>query len=585
MSQKPLYFLFLFLCFSLNTFLNAQTQNDSLAKYSYEELHQLIKKHQFDQPINSKVYATGYLKRAKLDGDKIKISRGYFYIIHYFYLEDDYKKMIEYSDSIIQICGKCEHDKYPTLGYYFKAAALQNVGKDKAALDSYLKALDLAKKNKNTRLEISLRREIVGLKSNWANNEEVLKFYLENLKFIKQQKDYKRKYKEDYLLALYNLSIEYLENKKYNESLLISNEGIKESLIYKDTINYFEFIFSSSISQYHLKNYKTSLNNLLNIPFENEYKKAISSYYIAKNYYNINQKEKAHDYFLKVDFLYIKTQDLFPELRNTYEHIVEYYKEKGDTEQQLFFLERLIKTDAKIDSVYKYVNETVNKKFDTPQAIAERARLVAALETKKNAWKYRFAAISAILLVILGILVAAFRRQKYYKRRFEKLMNTSAPLNIQKTNSEVTETGIERSRNALNVTSEKQKNQTKNIDVPKEIVDNILNQLKKFEDTKKFTKQVSITSLAKNLKTNPKYLSKVINWHYQKNFSHYISELRIEYVISRLKEDSKFRNYTIKAIAQEAGFGNTESFSKSFHKSTGIKPSYFIKELQKRLEG
>ncbi|MGH1387399.1 helix-turn-helix domain-containing protein, partial [Kordia sp.] len=142
----------------------------------------------------------------------------------------------------------------------------------------------------------------------------------------------------------------------------------------------------------------------------------------------------------------------------------------------------------------------------------------------------------------------------------------------------------ERSRNALDVTTETKDTQEKDIGVPQEIIDTILSQLTKFEDTKKFTKQVSITSLAKNLKTNPKYLSKVINWHYKKNFSHYISELRIEYVISRLKEDSKFRNYTIKAIAQEAGFGNTESFSKSFHKSTGIKPSYFIKELQKRFE-
>ncbi len=33
------------------------------------------------------------------------------------------------------------------------------------------------------------------------------------------------------------------------------------------------------------------------------------------------------------------------------------------------------------------------------------------------------------------------------------------------------------------------------------------------------------------------------------------------------------------AIAEEAGFNTAESFSKAFFKKTGIKPSYFIKEL------
>ena len=43
--------------------------------------------------------------------------------------------------------------------------------------------------------------------------------------------------------------------------------------------------------------------------------------------------------------------------------------------------------------------------------------------------------------------------------------------------------------------------------------------------------------------------------------------------------DKKFRQYTIHALALEFGFNNAESFSTAFDKKTGIKPSFFIKNL------
>ncbi|WP_416370339.1 helix-turn-helix domain-containing protein [Tenacibaculum ovolyticum] len=83
------------------------------------------------------------------------------------------------------------------------------------------------------------------------------------------------------------------------------------------------------------------------------------------------------------------------------------------------------------------------------------------------------------------------------------------------------------------------------------------------------------------MNTNTNYLSKVINQHKNTTFSNYINRLRIDYIVEKLKTDSLLRKYTIKTIANEAGFKNTESFSKAFYKFTEIKPSYFIKELEK----
>ena len=60
--------------------------------------------------------------------------------------------------------------------------------------------------------------------------------------------------------------------------------------------------------------------------------------------------------------------------------------------------------------------------------------------------------------------------------------------------------------------------------------------------------------------------------------------MRIESAVENLKNDSKLRKYTIQALAIEFGFNSAESFSTAFHKKTGIKPAYFIKELEESLK-
>ncbi|WP_121147007.1 helix-turn-helix domain-containing protein [Tenacibaculum discolor] len=72
-----------------------------------------------------------------------------------------------------------------------------------------------------------------------------------------------------------------------------------------------------------------------------------------------------------------------------------------------------------------------------------------------------------------------------------------------------------------------------------------------------------------------------MNQYKNTSFSNYVNQLRIEYTVEKLKNDTLWRKYTVKAIAQEVGFKNAESFSKAFYKFTSIKPSYFIKELEK----
>jgi AraC-like DNA-binding protein len=155
------------------------------------------------------------------------------------------------------------------------------------------------------------------------------------------------------------------------------------------------------------------------------------------------------------------------------------------------------------------------------------------------------------------------RMKKIYHLRFEEIIKEA-----------------EINKNSETVTIEKNFVESKNATISKEIIDQIIQKLKLFEKEKGYiNSKISINSLADEFETNSKYLSKIINEFKEKSFVTYINDLRIDYIILVLKEDKKMRKYNLQAIAIECGFNSAESFSTAFFKKTGIKPSFFIKQL------
>jgi YesN/AraC family two-component response regulator len=117
------------------------------------------------------------------------------------------------------------------------------------------------------------------------------------------------------------------------------------------------------------------------------------------------------------------------------------------------------------------------------------------------------------------------------------------------------------------------------LEINEEIILNVMDRLAQFEYSKGFLKPMNLHKLAKKTQTNPKYLSQIINNHYQKNFSSYINDLRIEYILKELKTNDALNRQTVKSIAKQLGFGNTESFAKTFKKHTGVNPSHYLNTL------
>lgn len=92
-------------------------------------------------------------------------------------------------------------------------------------------------------------------------------------------------------------------------------------------------------------------------------------------------------------------------------------------------------------------------------------------------------------------------------------------------------------------------------------------------------KNMSLPFLAGELNTNTKYLSYIINQHKSADFKTYINRLRINYIIDKLINEEKYRQYKISILADECGFSSHSKFAAVFKAETDFSPSSYIKLL------
>jgi len=85
---------------------------------------------------------------------------------------------------------------------------------------------------------------------------------------------------------------------------------------------------------------------------------------------------------------------------------------------------------------------------------------------------------------------------------------------------------------------------------------------------------LTIFTLAKYLQTNSKYLSKLINQSFDKNFAFFVNEYRVKYAKKMLSDPTNDK-LTIEYIGEQSGFKSKSAFNAAFKKITGITPSIF----------
>lgn len=560
--------IFFFLCLLLAIPVFSQQKGfrlpDSLKDKSYDYLNNRIDLFEEDT-IKALFYLDSYLAKAKSERNLNEMVNAYSNNI--FFVSDNLKPI--YADSIVTTAKMTNDPAVIGSAYISKGNFYYSIKNYTEALNFYLKASDYVSNSDDTYLQYELKYHIAGIKIHLGFNDEALVLLKECVDYFKQSNEYD--YQRGYLNSLHSLGLVYNRLGKYDLATETNEFALKEAkrLNVELTQNY--IIHSEGINQYFKKNYPKAIHDIQEVlpaiiknnDFANE---TVGYFYIGKCYWDQKQQEKALPYFKKVDRAFTEKKYIRPDLRENYELLVGYYKEKGDVKNQLYYINRLMKTDSVLNANFKYMSGKIHKEYDTKALRQAKQEIEKQLEGKEKTTLLLYFSLAVFFFLTLYFFYRYYSNQRLYRQKFEELMeaekeNPQDPISIEKEDVE-----------------------KKGLDINPEVVSAILKELEKFETRKKFLeKDLTLVNLASAFNTNSNYLSKVINHYRNKNYNTYLNDLRIDYIVDLLKSQSKYRNYTIKALADESGFSTPQHFSKAFFASTGIYPSYFLNELNKDL--
>jgi len=550
---------FLFCLFSY--FGQAQTL-DTLAGKSYRELSSIAKE-TFKSDFNkAEKVAQYYLKKAKKENNLREEFIGLNFLINYRIYQRKFDEFVYEKERLLSISESLDNKSELMFTYYSFGNSYFFQGVWKESIDAYTKVLDLSKEIGNKGMEMAVLSQLGYIKStigdyNGAigNQKQALILSADEEKdSIKNQARLRSR-----IAALYYVSLTYLKTKQkdsakhYIDRALLLNKKIKDTCLDKSLYRTLGFVnVLSNDFKKALVSFDTSKNICLPL---NKGEELVLSAGYGKVY--IGQKKYAE----AVEILEkgLKNYGVKPEeegfMEEHYKLLAKAYKYSDSIEKSNFYFEKYIHTTDE----FKKIQDDVISKFKEEELKDFEAEL-EAINYKKNSFKYITWIATGLVILLLIILYQFYKKKKGNSKHFETLVGKTS---IDDKNEEVTSSEEESGK-----------------DVAEDIRAQILQGLKKLEAKEYFLQQeCNSYNVAKKIKTNTSYLSKVINSHYQKNFNTYINDLRINYAVLRLKNNKQFRQYSIQSIAEEVGYKSADSFTRYFKKHTGLNPSFYIKKL------
>jgi YesN/AraC family two-component response regulator len=91
----------------------------------------------------------------------------------------------------------------------------------------------------------------------------------------------------------------------------------------------------------------------------------------------------------------------------------------------------------------------------------------------------------------------------------------------------------------------------------------------------------SAKDLAKELKTNTRYLSAVVNSRFGMNYSCLLNEYRVKDAL-HLLVDKRYADKNVEEISAMVGFANRQSFYAAFYKNVGETPNGYRKKYAEK---
>jgi len=513
---------------------------------------------------SSLFYGKKLLRKAKVEED-INARYTAYALLGSMY---EFKFSLQYSDTLIELTKDNSTSFYPGMGYLNKANYyLYNFNFDKA-IDQVLKAKHFGDLYDNQFI-ISECNVVLGMsKIIVGDYDDAITMFHKNI--AKSQNDTLQGNYTNYISDVYNLASVYNELKKNDSASYYNAMGKRLAKKTNDSYYLRYFSYNAAITQFYKENYSSSKDSLLHLlPFLKKYNDRINTlesyYYLGKiNTIQSNTNEAMY-YFSKIDSSFVNSKQFYPKFRDTYYELIKIAAQKDETDLQLEYVNKLLTIDSLIAKDDVYITNKILDEFEIPTLLKEKENLITQLSYESKKAKKNLYWFIPILLVTFIFLAYQFRLRLKYQKRAKNLLN--------KINNRV---------DTFKESKEIAVTEHKSLDISDDILKKILANLEKFERNEGYlNSNINLRGLAKKLDSNTKYVSKVINQYKNASFSEYINGLRIKNTINRLQNDSRFKNYTIKAIAEESGFNQAESFTKAFYKITEVKPSYFIKEIKK----
>ncbi|MFK8061317.1 MAG: helix-turn-helix domain-containing protein [Polaribacter sp.] len=559
---------------------------DSVAKLNFKQLHGASLKNMYNDTVKSIIVDSIIKNKIELNEiEKKNKAIAYADLFYRQYSIGNFKECLKYAALVRKSAVEENNYRYHCLSLIITGLTYYDMGAYDLAIEYNFNALEVASKNNLMKLEFAARANMSKFKLAYGDFKSSITI-MENC--INNLKKEEIKIISNFFPEMYaDLTIAHLKNDNLDKAVYYNKLGEKYSKKY----NYYlkVQVINKAKIEIEKKNYKTALEILdssLDIKEKNHDSfNIIADFHLTKGkiYFLKKEFEKAMNEFLKLENLENKKRIHHLSFQEGYSYIAKTYAALGNNDLALEYYKKALQTFTESEKNKINLISEIEQKFDknTMQVQLKDQKLLnsvfiqkkyVALEKELNTLikekkkKNTFIVVLSILFFIL-IAFVIYKQAKTKKKnrlKFETLLEKT----------KILEKKIEAPKTPFKKNT--------HIDIDKNEVTKILRKIERLEKEKFFLKKnCTLVTMAKEVKTNTTYLSKIINSHYQKSFNTYINELRVNYTIKCLKEEKMFRKYSIQAIANEVGFRSKESFNTAFKKQTGILPTYFINELGK----
>jgi AraC-like DNA-binding protein len=511
--------------------------------------------------VNAKKLLAYSKENKRLDS----IGIAYLYLAKAGRVEGIYKEALGFADEGILFAKKNNLSNSLLAELHLsKANNLADFGRIDKALPILFTGVDYAKKSGDLKTRVILNHGLGYIYSASGNRDKAISIIKQNIALIEDNQLLDRKSFEVYYKGMIMLSQIYLVEKQNDSAIVYLNKGLKHVLTTDDAFTTSGFYRNLGRVYLDEKKYNLSFKNLVKSrelakKLGNKIEDYNNTFYLAKYYFETSN--------FKQSIIELNT-------------IIAYYKSKNEEERISGDVYKLLGKNYKTLGDYELANSYYEKYIinfknssDNIQNVSSflQKKELSALEFEKQQQEKRTSYVVGASVIIIGLLLLFLfrlsKKRKIEALNFEVLL---AKIKAQESSKE----------KALIDVKDTQLEEKSTTDINQETFDEILKGLKTIEEQHYYLKQdCNAYTIAKKIKTNTTYLSKVVNAYHQKNFNTYINDLRIGYVIIKLKDDTRFRAYSVQSISEEIGYKSPDSFTKYFKKRTGLLPSVYIKKL------